>query len=70
MDNFWDDVNMWIYGVASALAGGVILLIRKILTNEKKIELLEFQLKNLTEDVGEMKSDIKSLIRRNVRVDE
>lgn len=70
MDNLWDNLNMWLYGLVTALITGVIILVRKIFTAEKKVALLEQQLVNLTDDVREMKDDIKSLIRRNVRVDE
>ncbi len=66
----WDNINMWLYGVASALLAGTIYLVRKVFTADKKIALLEQQLTNMNDDVKEMKDDIKSLIRRNVRVDD
>ena len=69
-DNLWDNLNMWLYGLVAALIGGVTILVRKIFTAEKKVALLELQLSNIKDDVHEMKTDIKSLIRRNVRVDE
>jgi len=37
----WTDFNSYIYGVLSASVGAIIILVRKVLTNEKKIELLE-----------------------------
>lgn len=61
---------MWLYGIASALFAGCVFLVRKVFTADKKIALLEQQLVNITEDVREMKADVKSLITRNARVDD
>lgn len=70
MDSFWDNMNMWLYGIASALFAGCVFLVRKVFTADKKIALLEQQLVNIVDDVKEMKDDVKLLIRRNTRVDD
>lgn len=61
---------MWVYGLVTALITSVIILVRKVLTNEKQVGLLKQDLENIKENVHEMKDDIKLLIRRNARVDE
>lgn len=70
MPNLWDNLNMWVYGLVTALITGVIILVRKVFTNEKQIALLKQDLDHIREDVKEMKQDIKQLVRRNARVDE
>jgi hypothetical protein len=66
----WDDINIWLYGVASSLGALVIVLVRKVFTNEKQIELLKQQINaqegRFTEfrnDLKEVRDDIKILIR-------
>lgn len=70
----WDNLNAWLYGIASALAGFVVLLIRKVLTNERQLELLKQQL-NIQEEnrkerdsqiqsqLSELRTDIKIIMR-------
>lgn len=70
MDNLWDNLNTWLYGLVTALTGGALVLIRRLFTNEKQIALLKQELDNIKDDVKEMKHDIKQLISRNIRVDE
>lgn len=66
----WSEINTWLYGVASALAGFVVILIRKVFTNEKQIELLKQQINfqkeqftDLQNDLKEVRDDVKALIR-------
>ena len=70
----WSDINNWVYGLVTALIAGVIALIRKVLTNEKQIQLLEADIKRREEynqerfeeikiQLTEVKQDIKELIR-------
>lgn len=73
MDKLWEDVNMYVYGVISALATGVVLLVRKVITNERQIDLLrqEINLRNesyqeanreMKEQLSEIRSDVKQLM--------
>ena len=70
----WSDLNTWLYGVASALAGFVFVLIRKVLTNEKQVELLKQQLtlqeesrkerdNYIQSQLSELRTDVKILMR-------
>lgn len=70
----WSDINNWVYGLVTALISGIIILIRKVLTNEKQIQLLEADIKRREEynrekfeeikiQLTEVKHDIKELIR-------
>ena len=70
----WSDINNWVYGLVTALISGVIILIRKVVTNEKQIQLLEADIKRREEynrekfeeikiQLTEVKQDIKELIR-------
>jgi hypothetical protein len=53
----------------TTLLGAIGFLIRKIFTNEKQIGILETKLttmtKNLENDILELKSDVKELLRDN-----
>lgn len=73
MDKIWEDLNMYVYGVISALATGVVLLVRKVITNERQIDLLrqEITLRNETyqeankemkEQLSEIRADVKQLM--------
>ena len=73
MDKLLEDINMYIYGVISALATGVVLLVRKVITNERQIDLLrqEINLRNesyqeanreMKEQLSEIRSDVKQLM--------
>ena len=74
MDKFWEDINMYVYGVISALATGVVLLVRKVITNERQIDLLrqEITIRNesynqaygeLKEQLSEIRLDVKQLMK-------
>ena len=76
MDRLWEDLNMYVYGVISALATGVVLLVRKVITNERQIDLLrqEITLRNETyqeannemkEQLSEVRADVKQLMAGN-----
>lgn len=73
MDKIWEDLNMYVYGVISALATGVVLLVRKVITNERQIDLLrqEITIRNETyqkaneemkEQLSEIRTDVKQLM--------
>lgn len=50
--------------LTAALVPGIGWLIRRVLTNEKQIALLERDLQRGREDIKEMKNDIKQLLER------
>lgn len=73
MGRLWEDLNMYVYGVISALATGVVLLVRKVITNERQIDLLrqEITIRNETyqkaneemkEQLSEIRLDVKQLM--------
>jgi uncharacterized membrane protein (DUF106 family) len=75
--NWWDSLNNFIYIVMGAVAGAVAFLVRKVLTNDKQIALLEAEIKqrnearmerdeNLDNQLSEIRSDIKRLIRQDI----
>lgn len=75
MNISFSDINTWLYGIATGLLASVIWLLRKVNTNEKKIEILQGEIniraenrKDLDESIKselrEMRDDIKSLMRR------
>lgn len=74
--NWWESLNNFIYIVMGAVAGAVAFLVRKVLTNDKQIALLEAEIKqrnetrierdeNLDNQLSEIRSDIKRLIRQD-----
>jgi hypothetical protein len=71
----WEDINTWLYWIATSLAASVVFLIRKVLTNERQIELLQKEIalreshnrekfNSINEGLSEIRSDIKQLIGR------
>lgn len=71
--NWWESLNNFIYIVMGAVAGAVAFLVRKVLTNDKQIALLEAEIKqrnetrierdnNLDSQLSEIRTDIKRLI--------
>ena len=57
LDKLWGAITL-------AIVGGGSWLIRRVLTNEKQIALMEADIRRRDEDIKEIKSDIKSLIDR------
>jgi membrane protein involved in colicin uptake len=75
MHDWISDVNVWLYGIASSLAGAVVVLVRKVYTNEKQIQLLQAEIttreeyrkekdEEIKEQLTEMRNDIKSLLSK------
>lgn len=69
MFDWWTQLNSLIYIVMGAIVGAFVLLVRKIFTNERKIELLEAEIKqrnenrekhdaNLSKELAENRDDI------------
>ena len=50
--------------ITTAVVGGVMWLIRRVITNEKQIALLEQSLNERDKDIKEIKQDIKHLLDR------
>lgn len=79
--DWWTQLNNFIYVVMGAIVGAFVLLVRKILTNEKEIELLKAEIKqrnenrekydeNLSRELAENRADINaqlSEIRHDVK---
>ena len=70
----WDNMNIYIYGLLTALFTGILMLIRKVLTNERQIELLKqhinqqeaFSLERNTDiknQLSEIRDDVKQLMK-------
>lgn len=73
MVDWWAYLNNLVYIVFSAIVGAFVMLIRKVLTNEKEIGLLKQEIKQRQEDrklrdeqfddqLREIRSDVKQLI--------
>jgi hypothetical protein len=71
------DFDNYIYGAISAAATGGVLLIRKVLTNEAKLRLLQQEIsqreefrkerdKKLEDQLSEIKDNVNTLIRLNL----
>ncbi|WP_150524038.1 hypothetical protein [Roseibium sediminis] len=58
------DTEKFLAGLFSTMVGGVIWLVRRVITNEKQIALLEQALKARDDDLKEIKQDIKNLLGR------
>lgn len=74
IEKIWEDINSWLLAIASGAASMILLLIRKVSTNEKKIALLEAEIATreayrkdrdeaLDEQLTELRRDIKDLLR-------
>jgi len=50
--------------IVAAVATGIAWLIRRVLTNEKQIALLQAELRRGREDMREVKDDVKKLLER------
>lgn len=73
MSEWWSEINVWLYGIASACVGAIIVLVRKIHTNEKQIDLLKQEIATREEfrrerdneikgQLAELRSDVKALM--------
>ena len=74
MYDWISEINTWLYGIASGAVGAVIVLIRKINTNEKQIDLLKAEIATREEfrrerdeeikgQLAELRSDVKALMQ-------
>lgn len=74
MSEWFGEINTWLYGIASGAVGAVIVLVRKINTNEKQIDLLKQEIATREEfrkerdeeikgQLAELRSDVKALMQ-------
>ena len=74
MSEWFGEINTWLYGIASSLVGATIILVRKINTNEKQIDLLKQEIatregfrkerdEELRGQLAEIRSDVKALMQ-------
>lgn len=70
-----DQVESFLYAIYAALVGAVVVLIRKVLINEKQIDVLKKELEDIHEyrkerdalindQLSEIRIDIKNLLTR------
>jgi len=75
MTDMISEINTWIYGIVSAIVIGIVGLVRRLITNEKQIELLKKEIAmreeyrvqrddRLDSHMLEMRTDIKLLMKR------
>lgn len=71
--NWWENLNSILAGLLTALLGVIAFFVRKILTNERRISMLETEIENREEyrkerdelinsQLAEIRNDIKRLI--------
>lgn len=74
MVDWWTHLNNLIYAIVTALVGAFVLLVRKILTNEKQIALLKQEIvdrnrhreendKRVDNILTELRNDVKDLLK-------
>lgn len=74
MNEWVGELNVWLYGIVSSLLGAVVVLVRKINTNEKQIEMLKQEIatreeyrkerdEQIKDQLAELRSDVKSLMQ-------
>ncbi len=74
--DWWTSLNNLIYVVTGAVVGAFVLLIRKVLTNDTQIKLLQSEIKQRNEyreekdeefnyQLKEIRADVKRLIRQD-----
>lgn len=72
----WEDISVYLYGVISTLATAVVILVRKVLTNEKQLELLKQEITlreqhnkevrdKIDSSLTEIRTDIKLLMGKD-----
>lgn len=75
MSQWVSELNTWVYGIVTGLIAGIIWLIRKVVTNEKQLDLLKQELttreeyrkeaeQKINEHLSELRSDIKNLLSK------
>lgn len=75
MHDWIAELNVWLYGLVSALLGGVVWVVRKISTNEKQLALLKAEIalreeyrtkqdEEIKSQLLEIRTDIKSVLNK------
>lgn len=73
MSEWMSELNTWVYGIATAITAGAVGLIRKIITNERQIELLKAEItvreeyrkqrdEAFNSQLSEIRDDVKQLM--------
>lgn len=65
MLDWWIQLNNFIYVVMGAIVGAFVLLIRKIFTNEKQLELLKAEIKQRNESRKEYDDNLSRELAEN-----
>lgn len=74
----WSDISAWLLWAVAGIVTGIIILVRRIFTNERQIELLKQEMLNrekyrietdarIAAQLLELRTDIKTLMRFNDR---
>jgi hypothetical protein len=75
MVDWWAQVNNLIYAIVTAVIAAFVVLIRKVLTNEKQIALLKQEIAQRNEyreeqdkvfrtELAELRTDVKDILKR------
>jgi hypothetical protein len=67
------EINTWAYGIATAIGAGAFALVRKIITNERQIDLLKAEItvreeyrkqrdEAINAQLSEIRDDVKQLM--------
>ncbi len=75
MVDWWAQVNNLIYAIVTAVIAAFVILIRKVLTNEKQIALLKQEIAQRNEyreeqdkvfrtELAELRTDVKDILKR------
>ena len=63
--SWWTQLNNFLYIVMGSVVGAFVLLIRKVFTNEKEIELLKAEIKQRNEARRELDEKLKDELAEN-----
>lgn len=78
MVDWWAQLNNAIYALVAAVIGAFVVLIRKVLTNEKQIALLKAEIaqrneyrmekdEEVNDQLTELRNDVKDILRRMIK---
>lgn len=63
--SWWTQLNNFLYIVMGSVVGAFVLLIRKVFTNEKKIELLKAEIKQQNETRKDLDEKLRIELSEN-----
>ncbi len=75
MFDWWAQLNNAVYAIVAAIIGAFVILVRKVLTNEKQVALLKAEIAQRNEyreeqdrdfkaQLSELRSDVKDILKR------